>query len=134
MVSLPGHVVHFLPEFRARLRPKPGSIMADGALVTYQGVGDYQGPCWIPDPRTERFRVPAHKPARLRHINAAGWRRVAAADLPGMPPRQGLICLRREKPQSPFAEPVPELVYLVGQPPIVIPDRNNWPACGDGGE
>lgn len=71
-----------------RLRPKPGSIMADGSVIDYQGAQWSHGPCFIPNMITGR---------RKAWLGRFGWCKTPARDMPAIPPRQGLVCIHRER-------------------------------------
>ena len=79
-------------------RCKPGSLLADGSIIDYQGQPMADGPCWVP------YRLGAswsRATSRIKLANAAGWQPIGPlhSKYPGIPPTIGVICVIRSAVQ-----------------------------------
>ena len=77
-----------MSDFATRLKLKPGSLTADGAVIDVHGKCRVNGPCFVP--------FDALSPTRKALMGAAGWHREnRAAFWPGIPQSNRDMCIVR---------------------------------------
>lgn len=75
-------------DFATRLKLKPGSLTADGAIVDHYGKVQTEGPCFVP--------FDALSPARKGLMGAAGWHMERRpGKWPGFAPTRRSACIVR---------------------------------------
>lgn len=75
------------------MRALPGSLLADGSVVDYQGKAHARGPCFVPGDLG--LRNVARLGRRKELFGRAGWHVCPARDWPSVLPAAGLACIVR---------------------------------------